>query len=280
MMTQQGFEDYIFSVYGHTNGTAKSYITAIHIIDEMFTFQDVFALKGKSITCIDDYILLQRISDFVYDQQTLYKKGQDSIFRNISSRQSSYPGKGFCSAAMNRLVKYAQYEQDIAADIIVRKETSPGSISKKLSAFFDVTKEGEDEITKAKHRRGQEYFRRMILNFYGGRCAITGINIQQLLLASHIIPWSDVSHKKERLNPCNGICLSALYDKAFDAGLITISPDDYKVSLSSALREYESEEYFDKHFACIDRQRITLPSEYQPDRNFLSYHREKVFKGI
>jgi len=57
------------------------------------------------------------------------------------------------------------------------------------------------------------------------------------------------------------------------------SPDDFKVSLSSALLEYESEDYFDKHFACIEGQKITLPSEYQPDRNFLAYHRENVFKG-
>lgn len=52
-----------------------------------------------------------------------------------------------------------------------------------------------------------------------------------------------------------------------------------KVSLSSALLEYESEDYFDKHFACIEGQKIILPSEYQPDRNFLAYHREKVFMG-
>ena len=36
----------------------------------------------------------------------------------------------------------------------------------------------------------------------------------KLLVASHIIPWSE--NKEERLNPTNGICLSSLYDKAFD----------------------------------------------------------------
>lgn len=281
MMTQQGFEDYIFSVYGHTTGTAKSYITAIHIVDEMFTYQDVFALNGKSITCIDDYMLLQQISDFVCDQQTLYKKGQDSIFRNISSGQSSYPGKGFCSAAMKNLIKYAQYEQDIEiANRLVVNERNPRTISKKLIEHFDLTKEGEDIVSEQKRRKGQDYFRRMILVNYGYQCAITGIDIPQLLLASHIIPWSDKSHQKDRLNPCNGICLSALYDRAFDKGLITVSPDDFKVSLSSALREYESEEYYDKHFGCIEGRKLTLPSNYQPDRNFLAYHREKVFMGV
>ena len=120
----------------------------------------------------------------------------------------------------------------------------------------------------------------MILANYGGRCALTGIDIPQLLLASHIIPWADKSHKKDRLNPCNGICLSALYDKAFDKGLITISPDDYTVQLSSALREYESQDYFDKHFGIIEGLSISLPKEYKPNRDFLAYHKDNVFMGI
>ena len=46
----------------------------------------------------------------------------------------------------------------------------------------------------------------MILKNYGTQCAITGIDIPQLLMASHIIPWSDKAHKQYRLNHCNGIC--------------------------------------------------------------------------
>ena len=150
---------------------------------------------------------------------------------------------------------------------------------KGLIAHFDITKEGEDKISLTKQRKGQDYFRRMILANYGGRCALTGIDIPQLLLASHIIPWADKSHKKDRLNPCNGICLSALYDKAFDQGLITISPDDYCVVLSSALRENETKEYYDKHFDCIKGQKLTMPADYLPNRDFLAYHRDKVFLG-
>ena len=59
--------------------------------------------------------------------------------------------------------------------------------------------------------------------------------------AGHIIPWAN-SSSQQKLNPENGICLSALYDKAFDKGLITISPDDYTICLSEALHEYETED--------------------------------------
>lgn len=58
-MTKQGFEEYLYAVYGRKNGTANSYITAIRFIDEMFTYDDVFGQDGKSITCIDQYVSYQ-----------------------------------------------------------------------------------------------------------------------------------------------------------------------------------------------------------------------------
>ena len=139
--------------------------------------------------------------------------------------------------------------------------------------------EGKERETIIKQRVNQTAFRSMILYNYEERCAITGINIPDLLVASHIIPWAD-STPKQKLNPENGICLSALYDKAFDRGLITISPDDYTICLSSALREYETQDYYDKHFGTIVGQRLIMPIEHRPDRDYLAYHRDRIFKGI
>lgn len=139
--------------------------------------------------------------------------------------------------------------------------------------------EGKERETIIKQRVNQTAFRSMILYNYEERCAITGINIPDWLVASHIIPWVD-STPKQKLNPEKGICLSALYDKAFDRGLITISPDDYTICLSSALREYETQDYYDKHFGTIVGQRLIMPIEHRPDRDYLAYHRDRIFKGI
>ena len=68
------------------------------------------------------------------------------------------------------------------------------------------------------------------------------------------------------------------YDKAFDKGLITISPDDYTIRLSSALREYETQEYFDKHFGYISGMKMIMPIEHKPNRDFLAYHRDNIFQ--
>lgn len=71
-----------------------------------------------------------------------------------------------------------------------------------------------------KQRVNQNVFRSMMLANYNTTCAITGITVPELLVASHIVPWAE--NEQERLNPENGICLSSLYDKAFDQGLISI----------------------------------------------------------
>ena len=278
-MDRKGFIG--FNIRNSTKKSNKpySYAKAIQILDNVLKHQNVVNLNGQSLYDVNDPIVIDEVLDFVTVEVKKMRAKEPNIFDYGDPTQTSYPLDNYCSAALSSLKDYAQYEQEKAADEIIKNETNPQAISEKLICHFDITKEGEDKITRAKHRRGQEYFRRMILANYGGRCALTGIDVPQLLLASHIIPWSDNSHKKERLNPCNGICLSALYDKAFDKGLITISPDDYKVSLSSALLEYESEEYFAKHFACIDGQKITLPLDYKPNKDFLAYHKEKVYLG-
>ena len=279
-MDRKGFIDFNTRLSPENSGKADSYARAIMILDEVLPYQDVIDLHGQSLYDISDLFVLERILSLVKDEVKKMKNQQQSIFDYGKPNQKSYPLKSFCSAALKSLKAYAEYEQEVTvADEIVEHEENPRTISTKLISHFDITKEGEDKVSISKQRKGQDYFRRMILANYNCRCALTGIDIPQLLMASHIIPWADKSHKKDRLNPCNGICLSARYDKAFDKGLITISPDDFTVCLSSALREYETQAYYDRHFGCIIGKKILMPIEYQPNRDFLAYHRDKIFVG-
>ena len=281
-MDKQGFIDFNTRLSPENSGKADSYARAIQVLDEVLPYQDVVDLHGQSLYQVSDTAVIEAILHLVNDEVKKMKLQQQNIFDDYGKpNQRSYPLKSFCSAALKSLKKYAQYMQDVnEADRIVAQEADPRSISTRLIDHFNLTKEGEDVVSESKRRKGQDYFRRMILTNYGGRCALTGMDIPQLLLASHIIPWAEKAHKQDRLNPCNGICLSALYDKAFDQGLITFSPDDYSVILSSALQEHKTAEYYDKHFDCIKGQKLTLPTEYLPSREFLAYHRDKVFVGV
>jgi len=72
-------------------------------------------------------------------------------------------------------------------------------------------------------RRGQDLFRKALIDYWQGRCAITGIDVQELLRASHAKPWKDASDA-ERMDVHNGLLLAAHLDAAYDKGLITVVP--------------------------------------------------------
>jgi hypothetical protein len=73
-------------------------------------------------------------------------------------------------------------------------------------------------------RVGQDIFRDALMDYWGGRCPMTGITEPELLRASHIVPWAD-STDEQRLDVYNGVLLSALWDAAFDSGLISFADD-------------------------------------------------------
>lgn len=133
-----------------------------------------------------------------------------------------------------------------------------------------VLKEGTDSIRTVKVRDNQGFFRQMILSSYNFKCCITGINNPDLLIAGHIIPWK--SDYNNRLNPSNGICINALHDKAFETGLITISPD-YKVLVSKKIKKDATipPDFFEKY----DNQPIILPGRFLPDPQLLKIHNQK-----
>jgi hypothetical protein len=76
-----------------------------------------------------------------------------------------------------------------------------------------------------KTRIGQGPFRTALLARWEGKCPLTGIAEPALLRASHIIPWNRCESDAERVNPENGLLLSALWDAAFDGGLVSFADD-------------------------------------------------------
>jgi hypothetical protein len=74
-----------------------------------------------------------------------------------------------------------------------------------------------------KSRNGQDYFRAKLLDRFAGKCAVTGCSKQEILIASHIVPWSE--DEEVRLDEDNGILLSPNYDALFDKHLISFEDD-------------------------------------------------------
>lgn len=74
-------------------------------------------------------------------------------------------------------------------------------------------------------RVGQNLFREALLAYWGVRCPMTGITDPELLRASHIVPWAECDSDQKRLDIHNGLLLSALWDAAFDSGLVSFWDD-------------------------------------------------------
>jgi putative restriction endonuclease len=135
-------------------------------------------------------------------------------------------------------------------------------------------REGREKASIIKTRVNQNFFRSTILASYHNRCCITGLNIPKLLVASHIIPWS--KSEKDRMDPRNGLCLNALHDKAFDKGLITITPE-FKILVSSHLLDVKPEDIFEKFFHDLNGGKMILPDRFVPRKEFLEYHNKEIF---
>lgn len=83
-----------------------------------------------------------------------------------------------------------------------------------LEDLADELDEGRTRIAVVQVRVNQARFRKTILSSYNATCCISGLRHEKLVIASHIVPWSEDT--KNRLNPQNGLCLSALHDRAYD----------------------------------------------------------------
>lgn len=105
---------------------------------------------------------------------------------------------------------------------------------------------------------------------------MSGVNCSELLVASHIVPWRE--DRKNRLNPRNGLCLSVLYDKVFDLGLITISKK-YRVKVSEELKAIATDSFSKRNLHSVHGEKIMMPEKFLPSRRFLEFHNEKIFRG-
>jgi predicted restriction endonuclease len=132
---------------------------------------------------------------------------------------------------------------------------------------------GETRQVLATQRIKQHFFRRAVLSSYRGRCCMSGLSEPRLLIASHIVPWSQ--NKTNRLNPSNGLCLSAIHDRAFDKGLISLT-DEFKIIVSDELKQ-RNESFVIDVLLPLDGRTIEPPQRFTPQIEFIAWHRNELF---
>ena len=133
----------------------------------------------------------------------------------------------------------------------------------------DLPREGLERDAVIRVRVNQSFFRRRILSAYEFRCCVTGLNVRELLVASHIVPWA--KDPANRLNARNGLCLNPLHDRAFDRRLMWIDPK-LRVRFSSRLSDVAKDEQSLNWLLSFEDKPLRLPKNFAPDLELLSRH--------
>jgi len=138
----------------------------------------------------------------------------------------------------------------------------------------ELPKEGLERERLVRVRVNQRFFRSTVLTSYESRCCITGLATPKLLSASHIAPWA--KDHNNRMNPRNGLCLNLLHHRAFDEGLITITPE-FRVRVSSSLATPTTGDANHTFFQSYNNQLARLPQRFLPDAMLLDWHNKTIF---
>lgn len=102
-----------------------------------------------------------------------------------------------------------------------------GEVVADLEMLHILPLEATERETLALARIGQGLFRSNVIQTWGlgDACAVTGIAIRPMLVASHVRPWRRCETANERLDGANGVLLCAHLDRLFDKHLISFLDD-------------------------------------------------------
>lgn len=187
---------------------------------------------------------------FAFDGSIAYKIKEKIVGKKSFVRLYGPSGYGSFEEAK----KFYNLEEDALLNDI-KKIIGPSSL---------LNTEKEDLV---KCRIGQGVFREGLIAYWKG-CSVTGFQKIEILIASHIKPWS-LSTDDERLDVYNGLLLLPNLDKLFDKGYISFD-DNGKIVISNYLENYQI-------LGVSENMKINIKDEH---KKYLAIHRKKIYKHI
>ncbi len=159
--------------------------------------------------------------------------------------------------------KFSTEVINLLRELLVTEEEAENELENNLNPSGKDTE--KERLIKA--RVYQDKLREKIIENYRYQCAICDINKIDLLVCSHIVPWSH--DEKNRLNLENSICLCVMHDKLFDKGYFHLK-DNYEIILSNRVDENLKGFFINRKFK--------TPNKFAPHKDFLKLHREEIFE--
>lgn len=209
--------------------------------------EDLQAAISENIhQCSDSHcnIIYTFLPDALGDYIELVKSGNSFVFPASAT--------GTLSAKVN------------AATLPNRKKRTIKSTQKVLQQIQNLSATEREVITK--QRVGQGLFKDLLKAKFHCKCALCGIQTEQMLIGSHIKSWKD-SSDAEKLDENNGLLLCVHHDALFDKHLISFD-DTGALLVSTTLSPGEQAEL---QIAAIPS--ITVTPSMKP---YLADHNSKL----
>lgn len=280
MNPREQFKNYIDSTNVEGSNKAPSYLRALDLLDQIISENPIAGCKD--FWSVDSPKAVARLYSYALENQAT----DGSVFLH-SSRPASYGKNRFYSAALKAYGQFlvTHLNDEKWMEVYQTPSLTGAEIASRLSKvnfepedmFTDGDSlddlEGLDVRREVKTRKGHTQWAKIIRAEYRHQCCFTGLEVPQVLRASHIVGWAE--DKKNRLNPENGLLLSATYDAAFDKHLISLD-EDYRMIVSPVLRDHYNSESAKEFFLSKEGRAISRPIKYSPDQVLLQKHREKL----
>ena len=199
-----------------------------------------------------------------YFNNDLYLISDVSVAKKVKEDYLNYDeyfeknkrGQNMYNSAFNRYIEFLESYQD--------KSELIQDIEKIIDSKIPISTEKQNLV---KCRIGQGSFREKLIEFWQG-CSVTGFENIEILIASHIKPWSNSSNE-ERLDVYNGFLLTPNLDKLFDKGYISFDTNG-KILISEKLKDFQK-------LGINNNMKISISPEH---KKYLDYHRNEIFKTI
>lgn len=201
--------------------------------------------------------------------QVTFPKGPPANELAHSLPEMQSPAGGFTAqgnAALGKLLRRAaelamslpNHAAEIYAEEIAKIEAQPPT--------------NTEALRLTKQRIGQGLFRKALIDYWEGACAVTGLDLPEALRASHAKPWAQCASDAERLDVFNGVLLSANLDALFDQGLLTFNEAGEGILSASLTNEQRLLLSLPKD---LPIQLRWISPAHQP---YLAWHRSTVFR--
>ncbi len=126
-----------------------------------------------------------------------------------------------------------------------------------------------------KSRAFQHQLRKEVIKFYGDKCVLCGIDIDNLLIVSHIKPVNQDKQNAGKVK--NTLLLCSLHDSMFDKGLISIDKEG-SIIISEILKNSQSKKLKDEIDFLIRKKLSAIELHQDFSSEFFEWHRKHVFK--